>query len=423
LILLATTKLRVWVKNLFPGWWVLGAAVAVQILPAAFLMHAYSAYAVVMQPEFGWSTAIFAAAFAAQQAASGLLAPFQGWLLQRFGAQLMIRIGLVIFAIGLAMLSQVNGLALFFAAVVIASFGSSLGGFLATNTTMVNWFIRHRSMALALIQVGLSAGGLIAPVIAWSLTIHGWRFTALASAVLVLAVGLPLTLMIRNHPEDVGLTPDGDKIEDQQRLNKKPQVEFGAREALRTRAFWFISLGHALSLTVVSAILAHLMLYLTQEQGFSLAFGASMVAVMTASTVVGQLSGGLLGYRVEKRLIAIGAMFGHSAALCMLVFGGSLPWIIAFAILHGLSWGLRGPTMQALRADYFGRRSFAQILGFSGPLITSGMVAGPLIVGFLADNSGSFQPGFLVVASLAALGSIFFILARPPTKRPSRPAS
>ena len=418
--MLATTKLRVWLKNLFPGWWVLGAAVAVQILPAAFLMHAYSAYAVVMQPEFGWSTAIFATAFSAQQAASGLLGPFQGWLLQRFGPQRIIRIGLVVFAIGLVMLSQVHGLPLFFTAVVIASFGASLGGFLAPTTAVVNWFIRHRSMALALIQVGISAGGLIAPVIAWSLTMYGWRFTAIASAVLVLAIGLPLTRAIRNRPEDIGLTPDGDTVEEQQILNEKPQAEFSAREAIRTRAFWFISLGHALALTVVSAVLAHLMLYLTQEKGFSLAFGASMVAVMTASSLVGQLSGGLLGYRVEKRLIAIAAMFGHSGALCMLVFGGSLPWVIAFAILHGLSWGLRGPTMQALRADYFGRRSFAQILGFSGPMITSGMVAGPLIVGLLADHSGSFQPGFLVVASLAALGSIFFILARPPKKRPSR---
>ena len=408
-----------WLKNLFPGWWVLGAAVAVQILPAGLLFNAYSAYAVVMQTEFGWSTAIFAAAFAANQA-TGFLGPFQGWLLQRFGPQRIIRIGLVVFAIGLVMLSQVNNLPLFFTAVVIASFGASLGGFIAPTTAVVNWFIRHRSMALALLQVALSAGGLIAPVIAWSLTTYGWRFTAIASAVLVLAIGLPLTRIIRNRPEDIGLTPDGDTIEEQQILNEKPQAEFSAREAIRTRAFWFISLGHALALTVVSAVLAHLVLYLTQEKGFSLALGASMVAVLTASTVVGQISGGLLGYRVEKRLIAIAAMFGHSAALCMLVFGGSLPWVIAFAILHGLSWGLRAPIMPALRADYFGRHSFGQVLGLASPLITSGMVAGPLIVGLLADHSGSFQPGFLVVASLAALGSIFFILARPPKKRPSR---
>ena len=421
-MLTAAMRARLWARNLFPGWRMLSAAVAVQFLPAAFLMHAYSAYAVVMQPEFGWSTTVFATAFSAQQAAGGLLGPFQGWLLQRFGSQRMIRIGLVIFALGMALLSQVRGLPLFYIALLIASFGASLGGFLATNTAVVNWFLRHRSMALAIIQVGISAGGLVAPVIAWSLTTHGWRFTALVSAALVLLIGLPLTLLIRNHPEDVGLVPDGGpgKV-DLTRLVVSPP-EFGAREALRTRAFWFISLGHALSLTVVSAVLAHLALYLTEEANFTLSLAATMVAVMTASTIVGQLGGGLLGDRFDKRRIAIAAMFSHAGALLMLAYGDSLPWIVAFAVVHGLSWGFRGPTMQALRADYFGRRSFAQILGFSSPLITSGMIAGPLIVALFADSLDSFRPGFVAVASLALLGSVFFMLARPPVKRP-RPGS
>ena len=188
---------RLRVRNLFVGWWLLGAAVAVQVLPASFLMHSYSAYAVVMQLEFGWSITVFATAFAAQQLVFGLLGPFQGWLLLRFGPQRMIRVGLVIFALGLALLSQVRDLPLFYIALLIASCGGSLAGFLSLNTAVVNWFIRHRSLALAMIQIGISAGGLIAPAIAWSLTTQGWRFTALVSAVLALLVGLPLAMLIR----------------------------------------------------------------------------------------------------------------------------------------------------------------------------------------------------------------------------------
>ena len=45
-----------------------------------------------------------------------------------------------------------------------------------------------------------------------------------------------------------------------------------------------------------------------------------------------------------------------------------LAYAATLAVVHGLSWGLRGPT---LRADYFGRRSFAQIIGFASPLITT----------------------------------------------------
>ncbi len=412
---------RLWVRNLFAGWWVLGAAVAVQVLPASFLMHSYSAYAVVMQPEFGWSITVFATAFAAQQVIFGLLGPFQGWLLLRVGSQQLIRVGLVIFALGLALLSQVRDLPLFYIALLIASFGGSLAGFLSLNTAVVNWFIRHRSLALAMIQIGISAGGLIAPAIAWSLTTQGWRFTALVSAAVVLLVGLPLTIPIRDRPEDLGLVPDGTPV-----AAKRPtpvEVEFSPREALRTRAFWLLSLGHALSLTVVSAVLAHLVLYLSEEANFTLALAATMVMVITASTIVGQLASGFLGdsLSLSKRIIAALAMFGHAGALLMLAYAATLPWVVAFAVVHGLSSGLRGPALEALRADYFGRRAFAQILGFASPLITVGAIAGPLIVGFFADNLGSFKPGFAVVAGLALLGSVFFMLAQPPVKR-SRPS-
>ncbi len=414
---------RLWARNLFVGWWLLGAAVAVQVLPASFLMHSYSAYAVVMQLEFGWSITVFATAFAAQQVIFGLLGPFQGWLLLRVGSQQLIRVGLVIFALGLALLSQVRDLPLFYIALLITSCGGSLAGFLTLNAAVVNWFIRHRSLALAMIQIGVSVGGLIAPAIAWSLTTQGWRFTALASAALALLVGLPLTILIRDRPEDLGLVPDGTPIAAKRPTQAPVEVEFDAREALRTRAFWFLSLGQMLSLTVVSAVLAHLVLYLSEEVNFTLALAATMVMVITASTIVGQLASGFLGdsLSLSKRTIAALAMFGHAGALLMLATAATLPWVVAFAVVHGLSSGLRGPALEALRADYFGRRSFAQILGFASPLITIGAIAGPLIVGFFADNLGSFKPGFAVVAGLALLGSVFFMLAQPPVKR-SRPS-
>ena len=416
---------RLWVRNLFAGWWLLGAAVAVQVLPASFLMHSYSAYAVVMQPEFGWSITVFATAFSAQQLIFGLLGPFQGWLLLRVGPQQLIRIGLVIFALGLALLSQVRNLPLFYIALLITSCGGSLAGFLTLNAAVVNWFIRHRSLALAMIQIGVSVGGLIAPAIAWSLTTQGWRFTALASAVLALLVGLPLAMLIRDRPEDLGLVPDGTPVAAKRpstrrrHLRAPAEVEFDAREALRTRAFWLLSLGQMLSLIVVAAVLAHLVLYLSEEANFTLALAATMVMVITASTIVGQLASGFLGdsLSLSKRTIATLAMFGHAGALLLLAYAATLPWVVAFAVVHGLSWGLRGPTLQALRADYFGRRSFAQIIGFASPLITTGMIAGPLIVGFFADSLGSFKPGFAVVAGLALLGSVFFMLAQPPVKR------
>jgi MFS family permease len=89
-----------------------------------------------------------------------------------------------------------------------------------------------------------------------------------------------------------------------------------------------------------------------------------------------------------------------------------------FVPFHGLAWGVRGPLMQALRADYFGSTSFAKIMGLSSLIVMLGMMGGPLVAGILADRTGSYQLGFTVLALLAGAGVIFFILATPPKPPP-----
>ena len=88
--------------------------------------------------------------------------------------------------------------------------------------------------------------------------------------------------------------------------------------------------------------------------------------------------------------------------------------LVAFAVLHGIAWGLRGPFMQAIRADYFGRSAIGMILGLSFMIIVIGQIGGPMIAGILADVTGNYRVGFTVLAVLAGLGSVFFLLAKKP---------
>jgi MFS family permease len=135
---------------------------------------------------------------------------------------------------------------------------------------------------------------------------------------------------------------------------------------------------------------------------------------VTASQMVGQLSGGVLGDRFNKRVIVTLCMLGHALALLILAFATALWMVIIFAVVHGLSWGMRGPQMQALRADYFGRASFGTIMGYSSMIITVFIVAGPMFAAVMADHFGSYRGAFVVLATLAGLGSLFWVFARQP---------
>jgi MFS family permease len=100
--------------------------------------------------------------------------------------------------------------------------------------------------------------------------------------------------------------------------------------------------------------------------------------------------------------------------LLLLTYAANTAMVLAFAVLHGSAWGLRGPFMQALRADYFGRRAIGMILGLSLMIVVIGQVGGPMIAGILADATGNYRAGFTILALLAGLGSLFFVLARKP---------
>lgn len=424
----ATARQRVQGRagNIFFGWWIVAGSAVIQMLQAGLMMQAYGAYVSVLRAEFGWTATQLAFGYSLQPLQNGLLGPIQGWMIARWGPQRVMRAGMLLFGGGFMLFSQVNSLPAFYATFIMMALGASLGGFMTIMTTLVQWFQRRRATAMSVAQTGMSIGGMLVPIVAWSLVTFGWRETAFASGVIVLAVGLPLTLLMRPDPESFGLLPDGappDALDDRSRAPHAPataEADFTAREALRTRAFWFISLGHALALLVVSAVMVHLIVHLEEALDLSLSTASLVVTALTVVTAIGQLGGGYLGDRFDKRIIAALAMFGHSLGLLALAWGASLFWVTVFVLAHGTAWGMRGPLMQAMRADYFGRRNFGTIMGFSSVVIMWGMISGPLIAGVLSDHFGDYRYGFTVLAVLAGLGSIFFVFATKPP-RPRRP--
>ncbi len=410
--------------RLFYGWWIVAAGFGLEILVGALMFHAYGAYVVLLREEFGWSKTMLSAAFAMARAESGILGPLQGWLTDRFGPRLLIRVGMVIFGVAFMLFSQIGSPATFFLTFFLMALGSSLGGFLPITVAIVAWFRRRRALALSITATGMAVGGLLTPVVVLALTRIGWRWTAFLSGLLVLAAGLPLAQLVRHRPEPYGLGADGDLPETatgagplgRAAPTRARSRDFTTREAIRTPAFWYISLGHGSALLVVSAVLVHMVVHVTERLGYSLAQAATVVSVMAAMQVVGHIGGGWAGDRYEKRAIAAGCMVGHAVALLLLAFAPAFWMVLGFAVLHGLAWGMRGPLMSAIRADYFGIASFGTISGASSTIVMFGMIGGPLVAGVLADRTGSYELGFSILATLAAVGSIFFVLARRPRR-------
>jgi sugar phosphate permease len=409
--------------RVFYGWWIVAAAAGIQLIAGALLGQAFGAYVAVLRDEFRWSATSLSAASSLREMESGVMGPVQGWLLNRLGPRLICQIGLVLFAIGFVLLSRIETFTQFMAVFLLTSVGMSFSGYLTLTFATVQWFERRRATALSLMAAGGAIGGIMVRLTVASMEAYGWRTTTLISAGIVLLVGLPLAQLIRFRPADYGLHPDGDDPGDPRTAALvRPHAEaegtrdFTLGEAVRTRAFWFVGLGHGSALFVVAALNVHLISYLKEELGHSLGFSSTIALVLPLMFLVGTLLGGPFGDRFSIRWLAVGCMFAHAGAIALLANVTSTQLILVAAVVHGLAWGLRGPMMAAIRADYFGRESFATIMGVSNALIIIGTILGPVIAGLVYDQTGSYRVGFDIIAALAAAGSVFFILAPKPPR-------
>ena len=412
-------------KAAFWGWRVALAGAFSQLLLSGLVQHAYTNYAVLLRQEFGWSTTLIAFGFAMNRLESGLLGPVQGWMIDRFGPRVVMRIGAIIAALGMMAFSTLQNATQFFLYYLIVAVGASLAGFITIVTAVVGWFERRRSTALAVAQAGFPLGGVVTPAVVFSLSEFGWRPTAFWSGWVILILVLGISRFMYRSPADVGQEVDGgrpltnDVVEaGGQEGDDQPSAgetrDFTLGEAVRTRAFWMLNFGHATALLVVGSTMAHLSIYLTEEQGFTLNQAGLLGSALLLTQLIGQMAGGWFGDRRSKRHMVMLAMVGHVIGMVLFTFA-SAPWMIwLFVPFHGVAWGVRGPLLQAMRADYFGASSFGKIMGWSALIMMLGTMSGPIIVGLLRDSSGSYTLGFTVITIGASLAIGFFALATKP---------
>jgi sugar phosphate permease len=408
--------------KLFYGWRLAAAGAGIQALHAGLLVQAFGAYVAVLSEEQGWSKTALSGAAALLSVEGALLGPLLGWLVDRLGPRIMIRTGVVLVACGFLALSFTDTIGHFYGSVLLIALSTSFCGYFPISVTLVHWFSRWRARALSFTSLGIALGGLAVPAVGWVMQTWGWRTMALLSCVLWLSVGSLLASKFHGRPADLGETVDGLPVAppapataaDASTVSAARERGLSVGQALRTRAFWLLGIAHAFALLVVTAVNVHAISHMKEGLGYTLAQASFVITLMTVAQGCGVLLGAAVGDRWNKRYVAAGCMLAHMLGLLMLTYAANPLMLGAFAVLHGAAWGLRGPFMQALRADYFGLQSIGMILGLSAILVSLGQIGGPLVAGAFADLTGSYRIGFTVLALVAGSGSLLFLLARKP---------
>ncbi len=359
----------------------------------------------------GWSSGAFGAAISLQRGESGLISPFVGAALDRFGPKRVMLFGIVVTGAGFILMSQMQSLWHFYVAVLLLALGMSFGTFIVFVATVGNWFVRQRAKALSMLMTFSAIGAVVLPLLVWSISQYGWRPVMFAVGVGFWILGLPIALMMKHRPEDHGMLPDGDETlqvtgSSTDRPRGPRDASIGVREALRLRAFWQLAIAVSMGQLVSSTNLFHLPTLNEYDIGIWLAsFAAAAVFI---GDVLGRASIGFIGDRFDKRLLLTLSFLIQTmgvGALAMInsdflgISWGIIPLPI-FVIGFGLGFGASIPLRLAILADYFGRRSYGSIVGITSSVSAIFGTAGPLFVGFMHDFTGTYRQAFAIMALL-----------------------
>ena len=196
---------------IFYGW----VVVAVVFVTMAVGVNARTAFSLLFPPildEFGWERGVTAGAFSFGFLVSAVLSPSLGRLMDRRGPRVVCELGVLLIGLGLVLAMLVTQPWHLYATLgVMVGGGSVCVGYTGQSLFLPNWFVRRRGLAMSLAFSGVGVGSVI--ILPWVQALigrAGWRTACGALGLLVLLLLVPLNLLLRRRPEDMGLEPDGD---------------------------------------------------------------------------------------------------------------------------------------------------------------------------------------------------------------------
>jgi sugar phosphate permease len=411
------------ISRLFYGWRMIAIGSALRILGGGLYYYGFSVFFLPLSQDLGLNRAATSLVFSLARAQGAFEAPVAGYFLDHYGPRPLILAAIVMTGIGHMMLSGVEsyiGLLIVYMGVVSLSFQA---GFMDAPMVIANtWFIRKRTMAMAIVSASIGLGGfLFTPILAYAVHAWGWRSAAFGAGVVFLLVGLPLAILVRRSPESMGLRPDGDLaapaaggLEDARDRNGQKEINFTLSDAMRTAAFWLLTLATGLRIVTLSAINVHYVPIMVwkglSEPGAAFLLGAQALTGLPSHMLIGWMA----DYVDKGKLMAV-CMGVAALGLIFLIYAESerqiwlfLPLFTVVESTFPVNWSTVG--------EFFGRKNFAKIRGTMSFVQTWGAVIGPVAAGAIYDGTHSYNIllwGLVIV--LLVTGCLYAMVVRPPS--------
>lgn len=410
--------------RIFHGWIV----VAVTFVTMGIGVNARTAFSLLFPPilaEFQWDRGVTAGAFSFGFVVSAIMSPLIGRMMDRFGPRAVMELGTILMGAGFLLAPLTSSpWHLYLSIGMLVGGGSVCLGYSGQSLYLPNWFVRTRGLAIGIAFSGVGLGSVtLLPWVQATILGAGWREACWTLGLLILIVLVPINLLLRKRPEDMGQLPDGDAAPTASSVPPPSNIvdpvwagtDWTLARALRTARFRWLALGYFCALYAWYAVQVHQTKYL-QEVGFTSNRSAWALGLVSLIGVAGQISLGYLSDRIGREWIWAIANLGF--AICFLSLlalrnDPSMVWLyLMVAAQGGLGYGLTS-VMGAMVAEIFQGKHFGSIFGTVMLAALAGGAAGPWVTGALHDTLGDYRLAFWIGTAVTAVSALAIWRASP----------
>ncbi len=407
----------------------LAIAAVGQYMSAPGQSYSVAAFKDPMREGLALSETNFSLAYGFATVVSACLLPWVGRLVDKLGARIMLPLISISLAAACFFMSTIDSLPKLYAAFsCIRSLGQ--GSLTLVSVWLVGeWFERRRGMATAIAGLGGAASVMTVPLVNnWLIETYDWQtaWQVLSIAVAATLV-IPGLILIRDRPEDIGLTPDGILPESKTEAKAEserhgPQIvaledSWSVNQVLWDFTFWKLLSIPATAALVGTGLIFH-QVSLLGSRGLPAEWALGMLSIQAGFASLMTFPAGWATDRIEGRFILLAAMLFLALALIIVIIMPS-PWmVILYALLLGAQGSIFRSTGTVIWINYYGRVNQGAIRGVAWAVMILASAVGPIPLALSIDRFGSYQPALMLFLLLPILSAAAVWSALPPRPCP-----
>jgi MFS transporter, OFA family, oxalate/formate antiporter len=398
-------------QSAFYGWRIVLAAFLNLFFTTGIVYYGFPVFYVSLTHSLG---------FTRQQATSGIFFGFvltaplfgllAGALIDRVGARAIILCGIGFAGISLALMGAMSSVRQYYLLCLTEVVGYVLAGPIPNQVLIANWFRALRGRAMGYAYLGLGLGGAVSPVlIHWLIEDFGWRraFELIGTAIIVILfpVGLWMT---RSSPQEMGLQPDGARIENSESLATSTRG-VPVREAVRTRDFWLLLVGSSVTIGAIGTVIGHFVLYL-RDAGHTVGWASRVLSILLVSSLAGRVLVGYVADRFTRKNVMALFYLVLALAIPLLFIRYSNGAILLFAVIFGFAMGADYMMIPLVAADRFGLAALGKLLALIIMADSLVQTAGPVMAAYIYDTRHSYSLAWEIITAAGVLGALAIYL-------------